>query len=49
MDIDAALLLFSFASFVVLLVGWMLAPMRADTPPATAVVESASPRTAVAA
>jgi hypothetical protein len=49
MDIEAALLLFSFASFVVLLVSWMVAPMRADTPAAAPVVEAAPPRNAVAA
>ena len=34
MDIDAALTLFSIAAFAVLLVSWMLAPLRAVPPTA---------------
>ena len=39
MDIDAMLIVFSFVGFLALLVGWIVAPRRADAPtglPATA-------------
>jgi hypothetical protein len=42
MDIDAALILFSFLSFGLLLVSWMLAPMRAAAPTAAPVTEAAA-------
>jgi hypothetical protein len=32
MDIDAVLIVFSFVAFLALLVGWILAPRRADAP-----------------
>ncbi len=54
MDIDAALTLFSFAGFLALLVGWLLAPLRAeaaraDAPTHAPAPEAAIPGTAVAA
>jgi hypothetical protein len=41
MDIDAALILFSFVSFGLLLVSWILAPLRAAAPTAAPAVEAA--------
>src|SRR4030081_93042 len=50
MDIDAALILFSFASFVVLFVAWITAPRRAAAPTSLPVVEVGEmPSTAIAA
>jgi hypothetical protein len=49
MDIDLALTLFAFASFVVLCVSWILAPLRAAAPTALPLADSAPSRTAVAA
>jgi hypothetical protein len=49
MDMDAALTLVSFASFVVLFVTWILAPLRAAAPTSQPVVAAAPPTAAVAA
>ena len=48
MDMDAALILFSFVSFAVLFLTWLVAPRRADAPMAEPVVETAQPGAAVA-
>ncbi len=40
MDIDAALILFSFLSFGLLLVSWIVAPLRAAAPAAAPVAEA---------
>jgi hypothetical protein len=49
MNIDAALILFSFAGFVALFVSWLLAPMRAEAPTPLATAEAGRPAAAVAA
>ena len=49
MDMEAVLTLFSFAGFAVLLVSWIMAPMRADVPTNLPVSEAVQPHTAVAA
>jgi hypothetical protein len=49
MDIDAALTLISFASFVVLFVSWILSPLRAAAPTSKPAVATAPPPTAAVA
>jgi hypothetical protein len=49
MDIDAALIAISFVSFAVLLVSWIVSPLRAAAPTAVPSVEATPPGAAVAA
>ena len=49
MDMDAALIVVSFAAFVVLCVSWILAPLRAAVPAAPPVVDASAPPAALAA
>ena len=46
---DAALIVVSFAAFVVLCVSWILAPLRAAVPAAPPVVDASAPPAALAA
>jgi hypothetical protein len=49
MTIDAVLTIAALLSFLVLLVGWIGAPLRADAPQSLASAEAAASATAVAA
>jgi hypothetical protein len=49
MDIDAALIAISFVSFAVLLVSWIVSPLRAAAATEMPIVEATPPGAAVAA